>query len=88
MLRQAKYLVKLCKDILKIYTLYEKWNHVSGDKLVASFIWCIVYCKIFRLPHAYNMKCNIHEFYNLLLASAIVKAHFYAQQMLRRYKIV
>ena len=72
MLRQlARYLVKLYKDILKIYyttTLYEKWNDVSGEKLVASFIWCkIVYCKIFR--SYLHMKCNIHEFYILLLAS-------------------
>lgn len=60
MLRQARYLVKLCKDILKIYTLYEKWNHVSGDKLVASFIWCIVYCKIFRLPHEMPHSWVLH----------------------------
>ena len=79
MLRQlTRYLVKLCKDILKIYTtLYEKWNHVSGDKLVASFIWCIVYCKIFRLPQTWNATFMSSTFYFWP-----PQRHFNAQQML------
>lgn len=79
MLRQlTRYLVKLCKDILKIYTtLYEKWNHASGDKLVASFIWCIVYCKIFRLPQTWNATFMSSTFYFWP-----PQRHFNAQQML------
>lgn len=78
MLRQlARYLVKLCKDILKIYTtLYEKWNHVSGDKLVASFIWCIVYCKIFRLPHEMQHSWVLH-FTSGLLSETLMHSKCY-----------
>lgn len=80
MLRQlTRYLVKLCKDILKIYTtLYEKWNHASGDKLVASFIWCIVYCKIFRLPQTWNATFMSSTFYFWH-----PQQNFNAQQMLQ-----
>ena len=74
MMRWANYLVKLCKDILKIYTLYEKWNNVSGDKLVASLFDVLFIVEIFRLPHCIQ-QCAIHEFYILLMASATVKKH-------------